>query len=159
MGITASDTLSTLIKDFLYFFLYSDLRARLHARKRRRSGDPKKDPVLSAAEELAIGALAGAISRFFTTPFSCITVRKQTWENESDGGAAMEREKGKGADRAQTGTTTTTTSSSSRGGSPGLLTVAKGIYDEGGVTGFWNGFQSACLLVRIRGIDFLCDWG
>jgi adenine nucleotide transporter 17 len=98
----------------------------------------KKLPALSAAEELAIGALSGMVARFFTMPFSCITVRKQTWENKP---AQEER-------KTEEGSPPTVSSSVSSGQRrPSILTVAKGIYDEEGLTGFWNGFQSACLLV------------
>jgi Mitochondrial carrier protein len=130
----------------------------LFARKQSKSGDDKRVPVLSAAEELAIGVLAGAVSRFFTTPFSCITVRNQTWENESNDGVAMA--KGQDVERAPAGGTTASSSdavarpSVSLVRSPGFWAVAKGIYDEGGIMGFWNGFQSACLLVRpLEGIS------
>lgn len=73
----AQDTLKSVLDAFLFFLAYEFFRQRrITARfgSRRRS----KHTVLPVLDELAIGVLAGAFSKLFTTPLSNIVARKQT---------------------------------------------------------------------------------
>ncbi|KAF4628057.1 hypothetical protein G7Y89_g10098 [Cudoniella acicularis] len=66
------DTGKSIADSFLFFLFYNYLRTR---RLQKQGG---KATTLLVAEELAVGALAGACSRFFTTPISNIVARKRT---------------------------------------------------------------------------------
>lgn len=79
-----SDSLSNTLSNFLFFYFRGFLMDLLHQRHDRlhppTSNKEGKSPAftLSASQDLAVGALAGIASRFFTTPLSNVTVRKQT---------------------------------------------------------------------------------
>ncbi|KAB5570664.1 mitochondrial carrier domain-containing protein [Coniochaeta sp. 2T2.1] len=63
-----ADVAKSVVDSFLFFLFYNYLRVRrLHGRRRH----------LNAAEELAIGAVAGAAARFFTTPVGNVVTRRQ----------------------------------------------------------------------------------
>ncbi|KAL4902970.1 hypothetical protein BDW74DRAFT_157204 [Aspergillus multicolor] len=73
----AQDTVKSVLDAFLFFLAYEFFRQRRIAARsgsRRRS----KHTVLPVLDELAIGVLAGAFSKLFTTPLSNIVARKQT---------------------------------------------------------------------------------
>ncbi|KAI8356418.1 mitochondrial carrier domain-containing protein [Mortierella sp. GBAus27b] len=64
-----SDTVATLMSNFVYFYIYMALRQyKEHSRK---SGQ------LSTVQELFLGAEAGILSRFFTNPIHVVTTRQQ----------------------------------------------------------------------------------
>lgn len=131
----ASDTLSTALSNFLYFYIYAAL-GTLAARHTARSGS--KDAA-AAARELVIGALAGVISRGFTTPLSTITVRKQT-ASKLTGNKESDVEKATNAAEDEEEQDSDYAPDSS-------LAIARDIYHEHGLTGFWRGYSSACALV------------
>lgn len=91
----ASDTLSTLLSNFLYFYAYQALHTVLSNRKRQAAGESKsatpKKALFSPFEELAIGTLAGILSRAVTTPISVVTVRKQTAQKKPSPEEAQKR--------------------------------------------------------------------
>ncbi|KAL4921412.1 hypothetical protein BDW62DRAFT_208407 [Aspergillus aurantiobrunneus] len=73
----AQDTVKSVLDAFLFFLAYEFFRNRRIAARygpRRRF----KNTVLPVSDELAIGVLAGAFSKLFTTPLSNIVARKQT---------------------------------------------------------------------------------
>ncbi|KAL3459440.1 hypothetical protein BJX64DRAFT_279225 [Aspergillus heterothallicus] len=73
----AEDTAKSVLDAFLFFLAYEFFRnRRITARygANRRS----KHTVLPVLDELAVGVLAGAFSKLFTTPLSNIVARKQT---------------------------------------------------------------------------------
>ena len=136
-----SDTLSTALSNFLYFYIY----AALGTIAARHNGSSKQSKTSAAVmKELVIGALAGIISRGFTTPLSTITVRKQTAsklasprpaENKGDvekATHAVEDEEEHDSDYAPDSS----------------LAIASDIYKEHGLPGFWRGYSTACVLVR-----------
>ncbi|KAI9375503.1 hypothetical protein BJX61DRAFT_539786 [Aspergillus egyptiacus] len=73
----AQDTVKAVLDAFLFFLAYEFFRKRriaAHYGSTRRS----KHAVLPVLDELAVGVLAGAFSKVFTTPLSNIVARKQT---------------------------------------------------------------------------------
>lgn len=73
----AQDTAKTVADSFLFFLAYGFFRQRrINARfgASRRS----KHTVLPVLDELAVGVLAGAFAKLFTTPLANIVARKQT---------------------------------------------------------------------------------
>jgi hypothetical protein len=71
------DTLKSVLDAFLFFLAYEFFRQRRIA-ARYGSQRKSKHKVLPVLDELAVGVLAGAFSKFFTTPLSNIVARKQT---------------------------------------------------------------------------------
>ncbi|KAI0841676.1 mitochondrial carrier domain-containing protein [Hypoxylon sp. FL0890] len=72
------DAAKSVLDSFLFFLFYEWFRsARLQASssRRRRRGEV---PGLGVLEELVVGMVAGACSRFFTTPIANVVTRKQT---------------------------------------------------------------------------------
>ncbi|EGO00795.1 hypothetical protein SERLA73DRAFT_133846, partial [Serpula lacrymans var. lacrymans S7.3] len=124
-GVTAlydgigSDTWSTFVSSFFYYYAYSFLRSIL---TRRRA----KAAMLSVPQELAIGYIAGLASRAISTPLGTITVRLQTERDDED---ALSPDDGKA------GNTKT-----------GFRAACEHIYDENGLLGFWKGFSTTFLL-------------
>ncbi|KAF1357635.1 mitochondrial carrier [Lizonia empirigonia] len=100
---------------FLFFFAYSYVRqSRLAANGGRKS--------LGAFEEIGVGVVAGAFSKFCTTPIQNIVTRKQT--------AAM---------TALDGSTGIPPASSTRD-------IAYEIRKEKGLQGFWSGYSASLIL-------------
>lgn len=100
---------------FLFFLAYSYVRQnRLAANGGRKS--------LGALEEIGVGVVAGAFSKFCTTPIQNIVTRKQT--------AAM---------TALEGSTDTPPASSTRD-------IADEIMKEKGLQGFWSGYSASLIL-------------
>ncbi|RUS21413.1 mitochondrial carrier domain-containing protein [Endogone sp. FLAS-F59071] len=110
----ASDTFATVLSNFIYFYCYSALRDVQEYRKLRAG----KDPRLGIVQELFLGAEAGLISRFFTTPVGNVTTRQQA-------GLSSGR---KGADVT-------------------MLGILRNIWNEKGITGFWTGYRASAILV------------
>ncbi|PLB37791.1 putative mitochondrial carrier protein [Aspergillus candidus] len=74
----AQDTFKTVADSFLFFLAYGFFRER-RIKARSGSGDRRsKRVVLPVLDELAIGVLAGAFAKLFTTPLANIVARKQT---------------------------------------------------------------------------------
>lgn len=100
---------------FLFFLAYSYVRqSRLAANGGRKS--------LGALEEIGVGVVAGAFSKFCTTPIQNIVTRKQT--------AAM---------TALEGSSNISPASSTRD-------IAHEIRKEKGLQGFWSGYSASLIL-------------
>jgi hypothetical protein len=67
----AAGLFGTVVSSFSYFYFYSYIRTRYIASR------PPNTPI-STAMELALGAVAGALSQFFTLPIAVVTTRQQT---------------------------------------------------------------------------------
>ncbi|KAB5558060.1 mitochondrial carrier domain-containing protein [Coniochaeta sp. 2T2.1] len=79
-----TDVAKSVIDSFLFFLFYNYFRnQRLHGRRRH----------LNAAEELAIGAVAGAAARFFTTPVGNVVTRRQMGGLAAGNGVGDSRDK------------------------------------------------------------------
>ncbi|KAH9833506.1 mitochondrial carrier [Rhodofomes roseus] len=133
----STDTASTILSNFLYFYFYTVLHALVARRRVSRDSTPllatlqkaitsSTAPVLlGVPTELAVGFVAGVASRAVSTPLSVLTVRLQSSSDDSED----EDEE-----------PVTVDGSEKRTGRLGLHEVARGIYSEQGLAGFWAGF-------------------
>ncbi|PWY76521.1 hypothetical protein BO83DRAFT_406999 [Aspergillus eucalypticola CBS 122712] len=80
----AQDTIKSVADSFLFFLAYEFFRQR---RIRARFGNTRrsKHTVLPVLDELAVGVLAGAFAKLFTTPLANIVARKQTAKDVGGG--------------------------------------------------------------------------
>lgn len=151
-----SDTLSNTLSNFLFFYFRSFFMESVIERKKAKfpptpagaKGKGKSRIVITAAEDLAIGALAGVVSRFFTTPLSNVTVRMQTSANPKQKSKEQLDAINK---RKEAGGTQPSSDSESddEGGyaeSAGILDVLRQIVAEKGWLGLWSGFETAAML-------------
>lgn len=128
------------IRSFLYFYFYTLFHA-LVARRKATASTPFVQAVkesltsrthptlLSVPAELAVGFVAGVASRAVSTPLSVVTVRMQTEtdddDNDDDTPASQNR-------------------------SPHFSEVARRIYSEDGLAGFWTGSSGVVLSGDLR---------
>ena len=91
----------------------------------KHGGKAKSLPML---DELSVGALAGAVSKFFTTPISNIVTRKKT--------AAI------------------VSARSSSTSSESIADIASAIHAEKGILGFWSGYSASLVLTLNPSITF-----
>lgn len=121
------DTGKSIADSFLFFLFYNYLRTR------RLQKNGTKSTTLPALEELIVGALAGACSKFFTTPISNIVTRKQT--------APMHN-----------------SHSSAPGSTRQLEPTVTEIYDQiksaKGYQGFWSGYSASLVLTLNPSLTF-----
>jgi len=143
--------------EYAYFFFYSFIRTAYTKRLASRLPKGSKLPALSTAAELALGAVAGALSQIFTIPVSVIATRQQIGKslrqsrklvNDKDGDSEglecrIETEPGFLDEEAQ----------EQRAGKEGpetddnsFITVAREIIREDGVTGLWRGLKPSMVL-------------
>lgn len=123
MGLL-SDTSKTIADSFLFFLAYNFLR---QSRIRSSKSSRKHLPVL---DELSVGFLAGAFSKFLTTPIANIVTRKQTSSMLSA------RTSGKAADQGS------------------VRSIALQIHDEKGLQGFWSGYSASLVLTLNPSLTF-----
>lgn len=154
----ASDTLSTALSQFLYFYIFAALMRLFNKHVDKAIADTNKKNIgtvanaagkaavkISAAKELLIGSIAGILSRGVTTPLSTITVRKQTAakqkakpeENSVQNGSSGDGDNDNEDDDDEDEDYAPDSS----------IDIAKDIYQEHGLPGFWRGYGSACALV------------
>lgn len=119
-----TDAAKSAADSFLFFLFYSWARAR-----RLGSGSGKRRH-LGAVEELAVGAVAGACARAFTTPIANVVTRKQTASLVDDGG---EQKPATARSFAE---------------------VLAEIRREKGVMGLWAGYSAALVLTLNPSITF-----
>ncbi|PMD55193.1 mitochondrial carrier [Hyaloscypha bicolor E] len=117
------DTGKSITDSFLFFLFYNYLRSR---RLQKHGTKATSLPVL---DELAVGALAGACSKFFTAPISNVVTRKQTSSMIS-------------------------AHSSSPTASPSVFDIAQSIRSEKGLQGFWSGYSASLVLTLNPSITF-----
>lgn len=154
-GLT-TDTASTALSNFLYFYFYTVLHAlatRRHARHntpviaalRQALTAPTRSVLLSVPTELAVGFLAGVASRAISTPLSVLTVQLQTSNNED--AQPEERE-------AQLEHSDASQEKATRKAGR-LVELAKEIYTEHGLPGFWAGFAPTLPLALTPALTLL----
>ncbi|KAI4269452.1 MAG: hypothetical protein L6R38_007466 [Xanthoria sp. 2 TBL-2021] len=117
------DTAKTIADSFLFFLAYNFLR---QTRLRARGGSNKYLPV---ADELSVGFLAGAFSKFLTTPIANIVTRQQA-------ASMMFR----------------TQPQTSRQSS--IRKTALQIRNERGLQGFWSGYSASLVLTLNPSLTF-----
>ncbi|KAL9122518.1 MAG: hypothetical protein Q9187_000918 [Circinaria calcarea] len=117
-------TSKTIADSFLFFLAYNFLR---QSRLRSQSGSSKHLPVL---DELSIGFFAGAFAKLLTTPLANIVTRKQTSSMLS-------------VHTPNISTKPATTRS-----------IAKDIYSEKGLQGFWSGYSASLVLTLNPSLTF-----
>lgn len=119
------DTGKSIVDSFLFFLFYNYLRTK------RLQKNGVKSTTLPALEELLVGAVAGACSKFFTTPIANIVTRKQTASLVSA--------------RA---------SPSAKHVEPSVADIYDTILKEKGVQGFWSGYSASLVLTLNPSLTF-----
>lgn len=119
------DTGKSIVDSFLFFLFYNYLRTK------RLNKNGIKSTTLPALEELIVGALAGACSKFFTTPIANVVTRKQTASLISA--------------RA---------SPSSKHVEPTVADIYNTILKEKGIQGFWSGYSASLVLTLNPSLTF-----
>ena len=119
------DTSKTIADSFLFFLAYNFLR---QSRLRSQSTSSKNLPVL---DELGVGFLAGAFSKFLTTPIANVVTRKQTLSMLSA--------------RSQNGSSAKSATTKS---------IAQQIHSEKGLLGFWSGYSASLILTLNPSLTF-----
>ena len=117
------DTGKSIADSFLFFLFYNYLRTS------RLQSNGKSATTLPVLDELAVGAVAGACSKFFTTPIANIVTRKQT--------ASM-----------------ISARSGSKSAEPSVSDIVTQIHDEKGNQGFWSGYSASLVLTLNPSITF-----
>ncbi|OSX61684.1 hypothetical protein POSPLADRAFT_1145290 [Postia placenta MAD-698-R-SB12] len=152
----ATDTASTVLSNFLYFYFDTVLHAlatRRHARHntpviaalRQALTAPTRSVLLSVPTEIVIGFLAGVASRAISTPLSVLTVQLQTSNNED---AQLEERE------VQLAHSDTVQEKATRKAGR-LVELAKEIYAEHGLPGFWAGFAPTLPLALTPALTLL----
>ncbi|KAJ3881894.1 mitochondrial carrier domain-containing protein [Lentinula edodes] len=134
-----TDTASTLISNFFYFYIYSFLRKLLIRRiagsqssstsplKGSSSTKPLPSIKLAVWQDLALGFMSGVVSRAASMPLSIITLRLQTGRHEDSDESGMVNQEPEARENA-------------------VIQTVKKIYEEQGFSGFWRGFNTSILL-------------
>ncbi|KAJ5595241.1 uncharacterized protein N7459_001449 [Penicillium hispanicum] len=126
----AQDTCKTVADSFLFFLAYNTVRRRrIVARVGPARAAKSKNIVLPIVDELAIGVLAGAFAKLFTTPLANIVTRKQT----------AARRGTQGDQNFSTGD------------------IAAQIRSEKGLRGFWSGYSASLVLTLNPSITFFLN--
>ncbi|KAF8473979.1 mitochondrial carrier domain-containing protein [Kalaharituber pfeilii] len=133
------DTVNTIGHGIWYFATYSFLR------QQRLKHLPPHTTSLPVLEELSVGILAGAISKFFTTPIANVVTRKQTAIYHTRAHEATKRKKTHDHEHKK----------KHKHKSPSTVSIIQDIYDEHGAAGFWAGYKPALLLTMNPAITFL----
>ena len=119
-----SDTTKTIADSFLFFLAYNFLR------QSRINSSATRSKYLPVIDELSVGFLAGAASKFLTTPIANVVTRKQT--------TAMRRGRDGSAKTTQ---------------AP-ISSIAEAIYHERGLQGFWSGYSASLVLTLNPSLTF-----
>ncbi|KAI0048840.1 mitochondrial carrier [Auriscalpium vulgare] len=137
-----SDTASTILSNFCYFYAYTLLRALVLRRAQRSPSSSRPTAaVLSVPQELVLGFVAGVASKLVSTPLSIVTVRLQTAREDDE-------------DTAATDASEVDAEEDLDSGGSGLLAVVRAIYREEGLTGFWRGFRTTFILCLNPSLTF-----
>ncbi|OKL55390.1 hypothetical protein UA08_09345 [Talaromyces atroroseus] len=119
------DTWKTIADSFLFFLAYTILRQQRLNSRMKASG--RKRAVLPILDELAIGMLAGAFSKLWTTPLANIVTRKQTAASTNHSEPISTRK------------------------------LAEQIMAEKGIPGFWSGYSESLVLTLNPSITFFLN--
>jgi adenine nucleotide transporter 17 len=114
--------------EYAYFFFYSFVRNAYIKRLTAKLPVGSKLPPLSAAAELLLGAVAGALAQVFTIPVSVIATRQQVGRSSLSSNDDTSPKKSSEVD------------------DDSFLGVAREIIREEGVTGLWLGIKPGLVL-------------
>lgn len=117
------DTVKTIADSFLFFLAYNFLR---QTRLRTRGGSTRYLPV---TEELGVGFVAGAFSKFWTTPVANIVTRQQA-------ASMLSRNQPQSHSKAS------------------IQAIAQRIKSQKGVYGFWSGYSASLVLTLNPSLTF-----
>ncbi|KAL4064472.1 mitochondrial carrier [Scleroderma citrinum] len=127
----AATMLNTFSTQYAYFFFYSFIRTAYTKRLASKLPKGSKPPPLSTVAELALGAIAGALSQIFTIPVSVIATRQQIGRSLRQSKAQKQRTKVKEDEEENDNS---------------FLTIAHEIIREDGITGLWRGLKPSMVL-------------
>lgn len=148
-----ADSISNALSNFLFFYFRGFLVERVRERRISSSGGSSKANsakfALTTAEDLIVGMLAGALSRFFTTPLSNVTVRLQTSATAKE---KKEDDKGKG--KEVEANDSESDDEDEYGSGPGIMETLQQIRKEKGIAGLWSGYETAVLLSITPALTF-----
>ncbi|KAF2747286.1 mitochondrial carrier [Sporormia fimetaria CBS 119925] len=114
------ETLKGVVDSFLFFLAYT------YARQRRLASQGTKR--LSAIDEIGVGVVAGAFSKFWTTPLQNVVTRKQAAAMMGQGSASYS-----------------------------TRDIARQIHAEKGLQGFWSGYSATLFLTLNPSLTFLLN--
>ncbi|SGY34076.1 BQ5605_C002g01586 [Microbotryum silenes-dioicae] len=148
----ASDSISTALSNFLYYFSHAFLHAKAEAYKLKSTvpsspSKKSKAPILSAFEEIFVGCLAAVVAKAITSPLSIITVRQQTSTKKGASSQAPLKDSKSGTKPSNgADSDSSDEDDSGYGSSPSMISVAQDIIAEKGILGLWSGFQNSIIL-------------
>lgn len=117
----------TTVSQGVYFYLYSTLRSMMIRRRGVKQGGGDQRLVdVTVAESLLIASLAGMGNVLLTNPIWMVATRMQVYRKKK-----IQEEK----------------SCEIREKAPGPIAVAKSVYTEYGLAGFWNGVGASLIMV------------
>ncbi|KAL2418059.1 hypothetical protein ABEF95_008542 [Exophiala dermatitidis] len=130
----------TIADSFIFFLVYSFLRDK------RLVSHGKGTKSLPAIEELGVGFVAGSLTKLATAPIANIVTRKQAAAllAAKDNGAAAGADAGAGAGAPTPAPFHV----------PSAREIARDIYAEKGLTGFWSGYSASLVLTLNPSITF-----
>ncbi|KAK9827375.1 hypothetical protein WJX81_003723 [Elliptochloris bilobata] len=117
----------TAVSQGVYFYLYSVLRQLAIARHQRRTRTSSQD--MGIGPSLLVALLAGCGNVLLTNPIWSVATRMQAHRKRGDTDDA--------------------------GLPPGVLTVCREIYQEGGVQAFWKGVLPSLVMVSNPSVNYM----
>lgn len=115
---------------------------------------PPNTTQLPVLEELSVGILAGAISKFFTTPIANVVTRKQTAVFQAKEHKCNLNHKDE-PDRKSRHGKWCAHKHKHKLKKPTAISIIQDIYEENGASGFWAGYKPTLLLTLNPAITFL----
>ncbi|KAI7843799.1 hypothetical protein COHA_002697 [Chlorella ohadii] len=153
-GIEAS-LLGTTVSQGIYFYLYSALR-RLAVLRRAGAGADVRAANVTVAESLLVASLAGMGNVLLTNPIWMVATRMQALSRAKAGAAARaaaaaKAAKAGGGEGAELEVEPPT--------QLGMVAVARQVYSEYGLAGFWNGTAASLIMVINPTLQYaLYEW-
>lgn len=123
------DTAKTIADAFIFFLVYDSIR-RSRVKSKGLGAGSDRLPVL---DELTVGFVAGATSKFLTTPLATIVTRRQTSTSSSS-------RKSRGSEDVFVSDT--------------FAATASDIWNEKGLAGFWSGYSASLILTLNPSLTF-----
>lgn len=157
-GLSAS-LVGTTVSQGIYFYLYSLLRqAAVRRRAGARAAQDARSIEITVADSLFVAALAGMGNVLLTNPIWMVATRMQTHQRRQsthpaqEKGASDSRRSGEVAPESHT-------PAPAPAPAPGPVAVARDVYAEYGVGGFWNGCGASLVMVINPTIQYaLYEW-